>query len=86
MSEQSPLERDARALREMTEIELLEILRSEIGWKDGEKVTDKDLAAKYGVSHSYMNHVLNQNRRIGEKLSSAMGFDMVVTFKPKAKP
>ena len=68
---------------DLTEEDLVEVLRSETGWHSGKKVTGKCLASKYGVSEQYMNNVLSRRRGIGEKLSSAMGFDMVITFKRK---
>lgn len=67
----------------MTKDELIDMLRAEMGWHDGKRVTGKMLAEKYGVSEQYMNNVLSNRRGIGDKLADGMGFNMVVTFEKK---
>ena len=67
----------------LSENELRNLIRSKIGFHNGERVFAQQLAEEYGVSKAYLSDVLNGRRGIADKLAGALGFRRVVTFVPK---
>ena len=47
--------------------------------------TQKEFAAKLGISEQYLSDVLSGNRAPGKKFLDAIGWERVVYYKPKSK-
>jgi transcriptional regulator with XRE-family HTH domain len=50
---------------------------------DGEGWTQAAFAEKFGFSAQYLGDVLNGRRDPGDKILNAIGYERVVTYRPK---
>ena len=64
----------------VTEEDLRNVIRSMIGWRDGQKVTAKSLAAEWEVSQVFLSDVINGRRGISDNLARKLGYQRTVSF------
>jgi transcriptional regulator with XRE-family HTH domain len=50
-----------------------------------EQPTQKDYAAKFGMSAQYLSDVLNGKRQPGEKVLDSVGYERVIMYRKRSK-
>lgn len=63
-------------------MDILRVIRDEVNRAGSQK----DLAAKLGVSPTYISDVLNERKEPGEAILEPLGLERVVTYRRKKAP